>query len=221
MTATIDISTPESVATHPVLLRGISWAVYESMLRDLERSGQRIYLTYDRGILEIMPPSPFHERYKRLIGRFIDTISLERGIPIVGLGSTTFRREDLERGVEPDECYYVQHEAEMGARFELDLRKDPPPDLAVEMEYTRHLLDRVSVYSALGVPEIWKYDGERLTGLQRGDEGGYHPITKSAAFPFLNLADVERFLNAARNQTEDVAVRAFRDWVRQNYAAKP
>lgn len=221
MTTTIDVPTSEKVTVHPILLRGISWAVYESMLRDLERSGQRIYLTYDRGVLEIMPPSPFHERYKRLIGRFIDTISLELGIPIVGLGSTTFRREDLERGVEPDECYYVQNEPQMGARFELDLRKDPPPDLAIEMEYTRHLVDRAGVYSALGVPEIWKYDGERLTGLRRGEDGEYHPISTSAAFPFLKLTDMERFLNAARTQTEDAAVRAFRDWVRKTLGPKP
>ena len=221
MTVTIDAPDSERLAVRPVLLRGITWPVYESMLRDLERSGQRIYLTYDRGTLEIMPPSPFHERYKRLIGRYIDTISVEMSIPIVGLGSTTFRREDLDRGVEPDECYYVQHEPQMGARFEVDLRQDPPPDLAIEMEHTRHLLDRAGVYSALGVPEIWKYDGERLTGFRRGEDGKYHPIGTSAAFPFLDLADVERFLNAARSQTEDVAVRAFRDWVRQTLDPKP
>ena len=161
-----------------------------------------------------MPPLPFHEKYKRLIGRFIETMSLELEVPIASLGSTTFRRADLERGVEPDECYYVQHEPQMGARFDVDLSKDPPPDLAIEMEHTSHLLDRVSIYAALGVPEIWRYDGQALIGMRRGDDGEYHPISTSWAFPFLAFKDVERFLTAARHQTEDVAVRAFRDWIR-------
>jgi hypothetical protein len=93
--------------------------------------------------------------------------------------------------------------------------------LAIEMEYTHHLLDRASVYAALGVPEVWRYDGERLSGMQRGDDGEYRPIDTSVAFPFLKLADLGRFLNGARNQTEDVAVRAFRDWVRQTHGRKP
>src|SRR4051812_35754367 len=91
----------------PIVLRGVSWDVYESLLGQLERAGQHLYLTYDRGNLEIMPPSPFHERYKTILGRMIETMSVELDIPIVGLGSTTCRREDLKRGLEPDECYYV------------------------------------------------------------------------------------------------------------------
>jgi Uma2 family endonuclease len=214
MTTTIDAIQAVRVAPGPVVLRGINWDLYESLLRSLEQSGQRIYLTYDRGELELMPPLPFHEKYKRLIGRFIETMSLELDVPIASLGSTTFRREDLECGLEPDECYYVQHEPQMGARFDIDLSKDPPPDLAIEMEHMSHLLDRVGIYAALGVPEIWRYDGQTLAGLRRGEDGEYHPISISWAFPFLALKDVERFLTAARNQTEDVAVRAFRDWVR-------
>jgi Uma2 family endonuclease len=206
---------PAVIQSGPIVLQGISWDVYESLLAQLERVRQRIYLTYDRGTLEIMPPSPFHEKYKTIIARLIETLSLELNIPIVSLGSTTFKREDLERGLEPDECYYVQHAARMSNRFELDMQVDPPPDLAVEMDYTHHAVDRDAVYGALGVPEIWQYDGNRLIASRRNDSGEYEPTETSVAFPFLLISDIARFVQMSRTAGEHAAVIAFRDWVRQ------
>ena len=204
----------------PIVLKGIAWETYESLREELDRSGQHMYLTYDRGALEIMAPSPFHEKYKGLIGRYLEIMSLELNIPIASFGSTTFKREDIERGLEPDECYYVQHESSMGTRSDIDLLKDPPPDLAIEMDYSPHALDRESVYAALGVPEIWQYDGERLAGLARDADANYRPIESSIAFPFLRLADVERFLRESRGVSQDTSVRAFRDWVRKTFTPR-
>jgi Uma2 family endonuclease len=203
-----------------ILLHGISWDVYEGLLNDLEQSNQKMYLTYDRGVLEIMPPSPFHERYKTLLGRFIEVISLELEIPIYGLGSTTFKRRELKKGLEPDECYYVQHEARMGAKTEIDLAQDPPPDLAIEMDYTHHAINRESVYAALGVPEIWQFNGSRLRGLRRSDGGTYEPIEVSIAFPFLRLSDLERFLQPSEGKSQHTAVVEFRDWLRTSFRGK-
>ena len=203
-----------------IVLKGITWGVYQSMRAQLDAVKQRMYLTYDRGALEIMAPSPFHERYKGLIGRFLEIMSLELNIPIASFGSSTFARQDIERGLEPDECYYVRHEPLMGARFDVDLKTDPPPDLAIEMDYSPHAIDRESVYAALGVPEIWQYDGERLIGLAKGQDARYRPIESSVAFPFLRLADVERFLRDARGASEDTVVRAFRDWVRTTFTPR-
>ena len=205
----------------PVLLRGISWEVYEGLLADLERSNQKMYLTYDRGVLEIMPPSPFHERYKTLLGRFIEVMSLELDIPVYGLGSTTFKRQDLEKGLEPDECYYVQHEQLMGARTEIDLLQDPPPDLAIEMDHTHHAANRESIYAALGVPEIWQFNGTNLHGMVRTAAGAYEPIESSVAFPFLRLNDLERFLRLRGTMTQHQAVIEFRNWIRATYGRKP
>src|SRR3954471_11347858 len=89
----------------PVVLHGVSWETYERLLDELDE--QHIFLTYDSGELEIMAPSPYHERYKTLLARFIETMTLELEMKVVSGGSTTFRREDLEKGLEPDECYYI------------------------------------------------------------------------------------------------------------------
>jgi Uma2 family endonuclease len=218
-TTTIDPPRTAS-GSKALLLKGVRWDLYESLRQQLDDARQRFYLTYDRGALEIMAPSPFHEKYKRLIGRFLEVLSLELNIPIASFGSTTFKREDIERGLEPDECYYIQHEPQMGARFDIDLLKDPPPDLAIEMDFSPHAIDRESVYAALGVGEIWQYDGERLAGLARGDDAKYRRIEASVAFPFLQLSDLERFLLEGRRVSEDTIVRSFRDWVRKTFTPR-
>lgn len=214
------IDSPPAQETGAVVLHGISWEVYERLLDDLERSDQKMYLTYDHGKLEIMPPSPFHEKSKKIIDRLIQCMALELGIALYALGSTTFKRKSKLRGLEPDECYYVQHESEMASKDTIDLDEDPPPDLAVEMDHTHHPIDRESVYAGLGVPEIWQYDGKTLRGLGRSENGQYIELEFSIAFPFLRLTDIARFLTIAKETTQEQGVRAFRDWIRQTHDPK-
>src|SRR5882672_4703239 len=177
-----------SEAPRSIVLHGVSWQTYETLLREIGE--QHIFLTYDRGDLEIMAPSNFHERYKKVVARLIEILTLELDIPIVSGGNTTFRREDLEKGLEPDECYYVQHEPQMRDKWEVDLSQDPPPDLVLEMDYTHHALDRESIYAALGVPELWRCNGNRLEVLLLGTNGAYQLSTKSLAFPFLPVDQI-------------------------------
>src|SRR6476660_1416235 len=94
-------------ATKGVLLAGISWFTYEALLADLE--DRPIRLTYDRGNLEIMAPTFNHERCKRKIGRMVETLAEEKGLAYISGGSTTFRMEVLEKGLEPDDCFYIEH----------------------------------------------------------------------------------------------------------------
>ena len=217
---TTTLNSPPPAADGPILLHGVSWELYERLLDELEKSNQKMYLTYDHGKLEIMPPSPFNEKNKKIIGRLVELMAMEMSIPILALGSTTFKRESVSRGLEPDECYYIQHEPQVASRETIDLNEDPPPDLAIEMDYTHHPLDRENVYAGLGVPEIWQYDGKRLQGLGRNQDGKYDEIENSIAFPFLRLAEIERFLKLAKSTSQDQAVVAFRDWIRQTHGRK-
>ncbi len=94
-------------ALQQIVLDGISWTTYQNLLFDLDE--RPIRLTYDNGSLEIMPPLAIHEWWKRRLGLMIDLIAIGRQIHVEALGSTTFSREDLAKGLEPDECYYVAH----------------------------------------------------------------------------------------------------------------
>jgi Uma2 family endonuclease len=199
-----------------VVLHGVSWDFYESLLREI--GDQRLYLTYDDGELEIMSPSPDHEKWKKLIGRMIELLTLERAVDVFSLGSTTFRRRDLGKGLEPDECYYLDHEAEVRHRSEIDLVRDPPPDLVVEIDISHHALDRERIYSALGVPELWRFDGNRLDASVLGTDGSYHQQDRSRAFPWLTVADLGQFLRMRNEHGENTVMRAFRDWLRARSA---
>ena len=203
----------ETIPQHMVL-HDVSWGFYEHLLEEVGDRPLRI--TYDNGSLEVMSPLPEHEKSKKIIGRMIELLTLEMGIPMAGLGSTTFKREDLAKGLEPDECYYIQNEAQIRGKDRLELPQDPPPDLVVEIDISYRAVDRERIYAALGVPEVWRYDGLRLSGLRLGANGRYETTEKSAAFPFLRIADLEPFLKMTGQTDETSIMRAFREWVRAN-----
>jgi len=207
MTATLT-QTPQA----GFLLTNISWQTYESLVNELaEQPGIR--LTYDRGNLEIMTPSAPHEGSKKILGRFVESVSEELNIEIRSLGSLTCRREDLARGLEPDQCYYIQNENVVWDKEQIDLNQDPPPDLVVEIDVTSSSIDRLSLYASLGVPEVWRYDGNRLIIYQL-EAQEYVEQTVSPTFPFLSQVEMLRFLELRRTTKENALIRLFREWVR-------
>ena len=194
------------------LLKNISWQTYEALLKDME-SQPGIRLTYDRGILEIMAPLDPHETYSTLIGRFVETLTEELNIEIRSLGSRTCKREDLARGLEPDECYYIQNELVVRHLEQIDLNQDPPPDLAIEIDITSSSINRLDLYAALGVPEVWRYDGSQLIIYQLQD-GEYLVCANSPTFPQLTSSEIIRFLELRKTTGETSLSRLFRQWVR-------
>lgn len=202
------------------VLRNVSWQEYESLLELLR--DRPVRMTYDRGTLELMSPSAFHEHVKRLIGRMIEMLTYELNLPMRSGGSTTFRRQDLDRGLEPDECYWLGHASAVPLDRELDLTRDPPPDLAVEIDITRSSLDRHGIYAALRVPEIWQYDGQRLRVFHLRPDGEYEQRDHSAAFPFLAVQALVPFLHSDERANETAWLRSFVDWLRaQNFPKAP
>ncbi len=147
-----------------VILHGVSWAAYEQLLADLQDS-HAAYFAYDRGVLEIMAPSAEHEEYKDMIALLINVLAEEMAIDLRSFGSTTFRRKDLQRGFEPDACFYIPNEMRVRGEKKLDLAVDPPPDLVVEIDIISLSLDKLPIYAQIGVPEVWRYDGLRLSIL--------------------------------------------------------
>jgi Uma2 family endonuclease len=207
-----------AVANLPVqhlLLEDVSWSFYVRFLRETDEQ-QHLQITYDKGRMEIVSPSPGHERRKTILGSLIDIIALERDIQMCRLGSTTFRRKKLKKGLEPDECFYIANEARVRGKDRIDLRIDPPPDLVVEVDVTSRSIKREPVYAALGVPELWRHNGLDLTFRKLNPETKvYDLIGTSLAFPFLAPTDLNRFLNMLPSEPETRMLREFRDWIRQ------
>jgi Uma2 family endonuclease len=192
-------------------LHGIRWETYERLLEDLET--RRLRLTYDGGTLEIMSPSQPHERVKHLLGRMICAMAEELRIPVEGGGSTTWRREDLEKGLEADECYWVANEPRVRRR-DVDLRHDPPPDLVLEVDVHAGCLDRLQIYAALGVPEIWRWKDGEITIHLLGSDGSYRVAERSVSFPALPVAELAKWVDRHGELDQTALMRAFRAWVR-------
>jgi Uma2 family endonuclease len=199
-------------------LSGVTWDQYEGILQLFE--GRHLRITYDHGELELMTVSPEHERAKKVLARMLETLTEELDIPIAGLGNTTFRREDLERGLEPDECWYIAHEEVMRHCMRIDLSIDPPPDLVIEVEITRSLLNRVRIYENLGVSEIWRCDGQTVRICRLEATAEYAEVAESPTFPGLKAADLTRFVVERETTDETRLVKRFRSWVRENLVGR-
>jgi Uma2 family endonuclease len=210
-------------AVHPspgqyVVLSDIDWRTYSRLLRTFaERPGIR--LTYDHGNLEIMAPLLKHDNDGWILGALVFALTDELGLPVMPGGSTTLRRRLKQRGIEADACFWIANVPRMAGRRQLDLRTDPPPDLAIEIDVTHSSLDRLGIYAALGVPEVWRLVGDTLTFHVLGLDGSYIESHASRSFPLVTPADLLNFLRQVR-QIGDVnaVLRQFRDWVRQRRA---
>jgi Uma2 family endonuclease len=194
-----------------VVLHNVRWSTYEALLADL--GDHRCRHVYDRGTLEIMGPSQSHERIKALLGRFLEMLTFELNLPMMSLGSTTMRRRDRRRGIEPDACYYIANEPAVRGK-EIDFSRDPPPDLALEVDITSRSLRRLSVYAVLGVPEVWRWDGKTIV------IHGLDPTTRSyvvrgtsSIFPTLPIAELVAFVDRRGTTDDNSLLRAFRDWI--------
>jgi Uma2 family endonuclease len=195
---------------HVGVLEPIRWKTYEALLRDLDEENVR--LTYDSGRLWIVSPTLKHDRVKSLIGSMLQLTVIHFRIPILSCGSATWRRAKASKGLEPDECYYVQHEPAVRRKDKIDLRRDPPPDLAIEVEVTHHEIDRLKIYAALGVSEVWHHRKGELRFLKlKGRK--YVSIKKSAAFPMLKPADLDRFLEMRHSIGDTDMMVRFQQWL--------
>ncbi len=139
----------------------------------------------------------------------IEAMTEELNIPLRSGGATTLKIQFKQRGLEPDECYYVLNEPRVRGKKDIDLATEPPPDLAIEVDISHSSLDKMGIYADLGVPELWLYDGTSLRVFQLQSQGNYARQQQSPAFPFLDLNEIPRFLDRCEETDETSWIRSF------------
>jgi Uma2 family endonuclease len=195
-----------------VVLQRVSWETYERLLADDEE--RRVpRMTFDRGALELVTPSLPHERDALTIARIVDIVAAVLGISILSAGGTTYRQRELERGFEPDASFYVQNEPRIRGKDAIDLRVDPPPDVVLEMEMSRSAINKLALFASMGIPEVWRCDGERVSISILG-EGAYRGSAASLALPALTSDILTRFLSQSRTMPSPEWFQAVGDWAR-------
>ncbi len=198
-----------------VVLCNISWQEFEAILQELDEH-RATRLAYHKGTLEIRMPLPEHEVSKEIIGDMVKILLEELDMDRECFGSTTFKREDMAAGIEPDNCFYIQNHRLMIGKTRLDLTVDPPPDLAIEVDITSKT--QLDIYECLGVPELWRYQQGKLQ-ISILQKGKYIDSQNSHIFPQLPVIEaISQFLEMSKTTGTSPAIRAFRKWVREAIA---
>ncbi len=195
-----------------ILLRDITWQEFEQILEELgEHRAARI--AYSHHILEIMTPLPEHESNKEIIGDLIKALLEELDTEVYCLGSTTFKNELMQQGIEPDNCFYIQNESKVRGKDRLDLKVDPPPDLALEIDVTSRT--HRDIYARLGVPELWGFEQGHLQ-INVLDNGSYREVKFSPNFPNLSIKEIiPQYLKQVKIVGRNKTLKAFRKWVNE------
>jgi Uma2 family endonuclease len=194
-----------------LILQGVSWSTYQALMAEVG-DGRAWRIAYVPGALELRMPLEEHEEPKRLLEDFVTAIVDQLGIELRSLGSLTLEREELSRAVEPDSCFYIQNERRVRGQ-KIRLPDDPPPDLVIESDYTHSCLDKLDIYAALGVPELWRY-AQKTFAVYLLTDGQYRLSDRSLAFPCLPIAEVSELIERSKEIGQRATVRLFRERIR-------
>lgn len=203
----------QTIAENRTSLSNVRWETFIELAE--QRRGSIPRMTFSEGVLELMSPLRQHENIGRLIGRMVETYTEELEIEIHSVASTTFKRKDLQRAFEADESYYIQHADMMRAKEHTDLTIDPPPDLVIEVEITSSLIEKVELFATMGVPELWRHDGESLR-MYTLVANRYQLIESSLALSGLTSQKLNLFLDKRFETGETAIIREFRQSLIQN-----
>jgi Uma2 family endonuclease len=162
-----------------------------------------------------MSPLYRHEWIADRLGLFVHLVTTLLRIPCTASASTTFRRHDLDKGIEGDQTFYLNNERRIRGKSDLNLEVDPPPDLAIEVEITHPADDALRIYAALGVPEVWRCDGEQVRFLVFQPDGKYVEVEISLALPFLSASEVGDIILQPNDDAQTVWTQGLLDWIRE------
>jgi Uma2 family endonuclease len=197
-----------------VVLRGVGWKGYSTLLR-LRGERPQPRIVYLDGDVHLMAPAFSHERNAERLGQFVLTAVEELDVPCIMAGHTTFRRRKRRGGVEGDKAFYLANEARVRGKKQLNLRHDPPPDLAIEAVNTHEADPAVEVWRRLRVPEVWVCEADALHILALQPDGHYAEVPSSVAFPFLTPAEVFDWVSRPQTGSDTDWIKELRRWVRE------
>ncbi len=222
MATVTDSTTPrttvERSAPARILLHGIPWELYER-LRD-EKSNWGIRMAYSDGDLELMSPSQSHGEIEWRFGLFLMELARSLGFKCKPLGNTTWKKPGVKKAKDADGAYYLAN-FEKVRHKKIDLNLDPPPDLAIEAAISRSALNSLSLYAEIGVPEIWRFDGEAFQIHLRQADGSYLEADRSRALPFLYPEEVVYWMTKAEEEDDDAEwLQRVNAWARDELAAR-
>ena len=215
MKSVLDLSLKEitlASINKKLILQGIGWDFYEELLEEYKDSNE-LHFAFDNGFLEVAVPLEKHERSIKVLQDLVTIFCMELDIDVINAGSTTFRKRAKAKGCEPDTAFYIQNEISIRGKSAIDLSKDPPPDLVIEVDITSPSLNKLPIYAALGITEIWIYKGKNVEFLKLVGED-YCKITNSIALPILTDEKATEFLEKGLSESSTKWLKEIREWTK-------
>ena len=184
-----------SVPDRRVVFRGVDWAFYDRLVDSIPESSS-IHVDFDGTDLEVMGNGWEHEDIADALDDFVKAVAVAMSIACKSLRETTWRRPEISRGLQADQCYYFQPEkiAQFArVRGLNDISLVPNPDLAIEVDISRPEIDRAGIYAALGVIEIWRFVDNQIMIERLTPDGTDHAVETSGFLP-VRASDVQRWV---------------------------
>ncbi len=185
----------------PVVFHNVSWEEYEQLH---EAIGERpvAHISFDSGTMEIMSISTEHGYFAGMLSSLIRLAVMRLNIRLRSFGSATISKKDVLAGKEPDGCYYLKSLALIGSRIDLNFEHDPPPDIAIELDFSGSAIPKLPIYQRLGLAEVWLYDGDEMT-IYRLSAQGYESIARSLELPCFTGELLTEFMRAIQSPDDD------------------
>lgn len=178
-----------------VILHNISWETYEKILAEHDEISNPHFAFCD-GELEIMVLGYQHESLKTKLSELATEIARVLEIDYETASSTTFSREKKQKGFEGNASYYFKNSDIIRTKKVIDLNIDPPPELVIEIDITHGSLPKFSIFSALGIEEVWRFDGDDVV-FYRLENEDYKQVAESVCLPRVKSETVTELLFAA------------------------
>jgi Uma2 family endonuclease len=179
------------------VVRDTTWYFYDR-LTDALGDHTPFRIAFDGKDMEIVMPGFTHEHLKILLSLFVDLVSFGLKINCQNLGSTTWKRPELERGIEADACYFFDTKKLETIRVALSLRSNnladiPNPDLSIEVDISPSKIDRPGIYRSLQVTEVWRFRDALISIDQINAEGSY-VTAETSKFLYVRPDEVTRWV---------------------------
>ena len=191
----------------------VDWDGYLKLLDKLPPN--RVRVNYDCGKVELVSPSPEHKRLQALLAYVLETVFLGFDIDFLNGGSTTFKSKLMDKGFEPDECYWLTHLDEVADVSTYDQETSPPPDLSIEVDMSESSISRMPIYAAFGVNEVWRYEQDEKIRLYSLKDGAYTEVEVSRFLPQVKPEELQRFVERGKELITSRLIREVAQWARE------
>ena len=217
MSTVLDLSLKEIALkslNKKIVVQNIDWNLF-NRISTIYNDCDFLRLSFNDNFVEIDAANKYWEKPFALLSDLVKFTCEETKTDYIEVGQTVLRDINKAKSVQTLGGFYIQNKLRLKDLLKNDSTTVVSPDLVIEVDVTSPSLDKMPIYAALGVPEVWLYKGERVEFYQLFREN-YQKIENSIALPVLSSAAANQFLQKGLIQSSSVWIKSIREWANEN-----